>query len=128
MHLKTHDIGVARYIGKYSDAVEASAGLRWLFTAGTPGLTPSGEIPADFETQARLAWQNALRILTQAGMSVGDLVKVTTSLTRAGDIPAYARVRAEVLGDVRPAFMLQVINQLVDPRILVEVEIVAARS
>jgi len=59
-------------------------------------------------------------------MTVHDLVKVTTTLTNAKDIPAYAKIRSEVLGDVRPAFMLQVIDQLVRPDILIEVEIVAA--
>src|SRR5262249_10246086 len=33
-----YDIGVARQIGTYSDAVFAPAPARWLFTAGTPGL------------------------------------------------------------------------------------------
>ena len=48
-------------------------------------------------------------MLEKAGMTTADLVKVTTSLTDAKDIPAYAKVRGEILGDVRPAFMLQVV-------------------
>jgi 2-iminobutanoate/2-iminopropanoate deaminase len=59
-------------------------------------------------------------------MTTADLVKVTTSLTDAQDIPAYAKVRGEILGDVRPAFMLQVVTQLIKPKVLVEVEIIAA--
>jgi len=35
---RIHDIGIARQIGTYSDAVEAPANARWLITAGTPGL------------------------------------------------------------------------------------------
>jgi 2-iminobutanoate/2-iminopropanoate deaminase len=126
MHLKIRDVGVARHIGKYSDAIESVSGLRWLYSSGTPGLMETGEIPGDFATQARLAWHNVLRMLAQAGMSVSDLVKVTTSLTRPDDIPAYARIRSEFLGEVRPAFMLQIVQQLIDPRIFVEIEIVAA--
>src|SRR5262245_33584305 len=34
------DVGVSKHIGSYSDAIEASAGLRWLFTSGTPGISP----------------------------------------------------------------------------------------
>ena len=34
-----HDIGVASQIGKYSDAIEVGANLRWLVTSGTPGLS-----------------------------------------------------------------------------------------
>ena len=61
-------------------------------------------------------------------MSVADLVKVTQYLTRAEDIPAYAKVRTRFLGDARPASMLLVIPQLVRPDFLVEVEIVAAKE
>jgi 2-iminobutanoate/2-iminopropanoate deaminase len=51
-------------------------------------------------------------MLEKAGMTTADLVKVTTSLTDAKDIQAYAKVRGEIFGDVRPAFMLQVVTQL----------------
>ena len=59
-------------------------------------------------------------------MTTADLVKVTTSLTNAQDIPAYARVRGERRGDVRPTFMLQIVTQLIKPEVLVEVEVIAA--
>ena len=38
------------------------------------------------------------------------IVNVTQYLTSAEDIPAYAKVRSQMLGDVRPAFMLLVVN------------------
>ena len=41
-------------------------------------------------------------------------------------IPAYVKVRGEMLGDVRPAFMLQIVTQLIKPEVLVEVEVIAA--
>ena len=61
-------------------------------------------------------------------MTVADIVKVTQYLTGAEDIPSYAKVRSRVLGDVRPAFMLLVVDQLVWPEILVEVEVIAAKG
>ena len=121
-----HDIGVARNIGRYSDAIEASPGLRWLYTAGTPGMTKTGEVPKDIEGQSRVAWENVIEVLHKAGMTVADLVKVTTSLTDVNDIPAYAKVRTEVLGDNRPAFMLQIVSGLIRPDVRVEIEVVAA--
>lgn len=93
---------------------------------GHAGVAEDGTIPAGIEAQTRLAWKYILAALEQAGMTTADLVKVTTSLTDARDIPAYATIRGEILGDVRPAFMLQVITQLIKPEILVEVEIIAA--
>jgi 2-iminobutanoate/2-iminopropanoate deaminase len=124
---KIHNIGVASQIGAYSDAVETSPDLRWLFTSGTPGLETSGELPADISGQTELAWKHILRMLDQAGMTVADLVKVTQYLTRSEDIPAYAKIRTRFLGDVRPASMLLVIPQLVRPEFLVEVEVIAAK-
>ena len=45
--------------------------------------------PEGIEAQTRLAWKYILAMLTKAEMSSADLVKVTTSLTNAQDIPAY---------------------------------------
>ena len=123
-----HDIGVAKQIGTYSDAVEVKPNLRWLMTSGTPGLSGSGKLPADITGQAELAWKHIIRMLEKADMTVADVVKVTQYLTRAEDIPAYVKVRSRFLGDARPAFMLLVVSQLIRPGILVEVEIVAARA
>ena len=53
-----HDIGVASQVGKYSDAIEVTHPGRLLFISGTPGLTPSGNLPSDFEQQAEQAWRN----------------------------------------------------------------------
>lgn len=122
------DIGVASQIGKYSDAVEADANLRWLFTSGTPGLPADGTLSDDITVQTKLAWQHVLRMLEKADMTVADIVKVTQYLTHAEDIKAYAKVRTEYLGDARPASMLLVISQLVWPEILVEVEVIAAKA
>ena len=83
---KFHQIGVAARIGQYSDAVEAAANQRWLFTSGTPGMDAAGELPADITTQAELAWGHILKMLDAAGMSVHDLVKITQYLIRAEDI------------------------------------------
>jgi 2-iminobutanoate/2-iminopropanoate deaminase len=123
-----HDIGVARQIAAYSDAIEVGPNLRWLLTSGTPGLATDGDLPKDISGQAELAWKHVISMLERAGMTVADVVKVTHYLTRAEDIPAYGKVRARFLGDVRPAAMLLVIPQLVRPEFLVEVEIVAAKA
>jgi hypothetical protein len=40
--------------------------------------------------------------------------------------PAYAKVRGEILGDVRPDFMPQVVTGLIRPDVRVGVEIIAA--
>ncbi|MFZ6647727.1 RidA family protein [Undibacterium sp. TJN25] len=128
MNHTIHDIAVASQIGKYSDAIEVRPHQRWLFTAGTPGLSAAGELPADITGQAEIAWAHIVRLLEKAGMDVNDIVKVTQTLTRSEDIKAYAAVRNRFLGDARPASMLLVIPELVWPEFLVEVEVIAAKA
>jgi len=122
-----HDVGVARRIGRYSDAVEVPANARWLVTAGTPGLALDGALPSDFAAQTELAWTHIEAMLKRAGMSVHDLVKVTQYLLRASDIPTYASIRARFLGEARPASMLLIVPGLVHPDFLLEIEAWAAK-
>jgi 2-iminobutanoate/2-iminopropanoate deaminase len=128
MSHKTHSIGVATQIGTYSDAVETGSNMRWLFTSGTPGLETNGDLPRDIVAQTELAWKHILQMLEQAGMTIADVVKVTQYLTHAEDVAAYSKTRLRFLGDVRPASMLLVINQLAHADFLVEVEIIAAKA
>jgi 2-iminobutanoate/2-iminopropanoate deaminase len=128
MSHKRHDIGVAKHIGQYSDAVEVVPGLRWLYTSGTPGVAADGSIPPGIEEQSRLAWENILKIVADASMHVAHIVKVTTSLIDERDMPAYIAVRNEFLGDHRPAFMLQIVSRLIKPEVRVEIEVIAARE
>jgi len=121
-----HDIGVARRIGTYSDAIEVAPNRRWLVTSGTPGMTADATVPGDITAQAEVAWTHIVTMLGRAGMDVGDLVKITQYLLRASDISAYAKVRAQFLGDARPASMLLIVPALVRPEFLVEIEACAA--
>jgi enamine deaminase RidA (YjgF/YER057c/UK114 family) len=123
-----HDIDIARQIGTYGDAVEVAPHARWLFTAGTPGLLIDGTLPPDITGQAEIAWTHIQGLLARAGMGVPDIVKVTQYLRHAADIPAYAKVRARVLGDARPASMLLVVPDLVRPEFRLEIEVCAARA
>ena len=122
------DIGIARQIGTYSDAVEVPANARWLITAGTPGLSAGGEVPSDFGAQAELAWSHIATMLKRADMSVHDLVKVTQYLVRSSDIAVYAEVRARHLGHARPASLLLIVPGLVRPEFLLEMEACAVKA
>ncbi|MFZ0602800.1 MAG: Rid family hydrolase [Roseiarcus sp.] len=128
MSHKFQDIGVARQIAAYSDAVEVQPNLRWLLTSGTPGLSKAGHLPEDISDQAELAWQHIVEMLKQVNMQIADAIKVTQYLKRAEDITAYGKVRTRFLGELRPASMLLIVPQLVRPEFLVEIEVIAARD
>ena len=112
----------------YSHAVEVQAGSRILFASGQIAVTPEGTCPPDFESQARLCWRNLLTVLEEADMSMKDVVKVQTFLTRKEDLAAYRAIRNEIVGDSRPAHTLLVIAALGRPEWLVELEAVAAKA
>ena len=119
---------VAAPAGPYNHGVEIPPGARVLHLAGQIGLPPDGKLPADFEGQANQCWKNIKAILAEAGMGVEDLVKCTHFLTRAEDVPAYGKIRAQHLGEARPASTLLVISALARPGMLVEVEAIAAKA
>jgi enamine deaminase RidA (YjgF/YER057c/UK114 family) len=123
-----HDIGIASQIGKYSDAVEVPRNARLLFISGTPGLTPSGELPASFEQQAEQAWRNVLQLLDRASMGPQNLVKIVQYLVRPSDLSVYSAIRARILQGHRPASMLLVVAALPRPDFLIEIEAYAAAS
>jgi 2-iminobutanoate/2-iminopropanoate deaminase len=89
--------------GGYSQALEVVGCQRLLFISGQIPASLSGDIPADFPAQARLAWGNVLAQLQEAGMSVSNLVKVTMFLASRDFALASREVRREVLGTHCPA-------------------------
>jgi len=122
------NVGVAARIGTYSDAVEVVDGRRVLYLSGTPGLeATSGTIPETFADQAELAWNNVKAILSDAGMEIEDIVKLTQYLVRREDLAAYRDVRTRHLGAHRPASMLAFLPELVWPNMLIELEVVAVK-
>jgi enamine deaminase RidA (YjgF/YER057c/UK114 family) len=83
----------------------------------------------DARRQARVALDNALAAVTQAGFSATDVVRTrmyVVDLPRNGE--AVAEVHGEVFADVLPASALIGITALVDPRMLVEIELEAYRG
>src|SRR5476649_1482079 len=61
-----------------------------------------GAIPDDIVAQSRLAWQNLEAQLKAAGMTLDNLVKITTILPNHGDLAPAREARSAVLGDRRP--------------------------
>ena len=121
------DAGVSRHIGLYSDAVTSAAGAKVLYSSGTPGLDAAGELPAEFSEQAELAWQNIRSILDEAGMGVEHMVRISQYMTRREDLDAYRTVRTRHLGDHRPASTLLFVDELIWPKMLIEIEVIAAK-
>ncbi len=117
---------VAAAFSRYSLAVEAAPGARWLFISGQVGVDPDGSLAQGAQAQMETAWRNVLGLLASAGMGPADLVKVNAYLRRAEDTGLYREVRERMLGGAEPASTLIVISALAHPDWLVEIEAVAA--
>jgi enamine deaminase RidA (YjgF/YER057c/UK114 family) len=81
--------------------------------------------PTSFKEQCRLAWSNIDAQLRAAGMSLDNLVKVTTFLADRKYGIENGAVRRDVLGDRRPSLTV-IIAGIFDDAWLLEIEAVAA--
>lgn len=111
-------------VSAYTHAVEVSGAARTLYISGQIGQRMDGTIPADFVEQSRLAWHNLEAQLKAAGMTLDNLVKVTTILPNLGDLAAAREGRGEVLGDRKPASTL-IVGGLANPAWKIEIEAIA---
>jgi len=111
--------------GGYAQAVEVRTPRRVLYLSGQIPVTASGETPRDFDAQCRLVWANLEAQLRAAGMSLDNLVKVTTYLSHRRDAAANSRIRREALGARTPALTV-IITGIYDETWLLEIEAIAA--
>ena len=112
-------------VGSYTQGLEVAEGARLLFISGQIPVRSDGSVPADFEGQCHVVWDNLLAVLASARMRPEHLVKVTTYLTSRDQAEINGRVRRERLGEVRPALTV-VIAQTFAAEWLLEIEAVAA--
>ena len=127
MHKAHNPSTVAKPQSSYHQAIEVAPNARWLHLSGQLGITPDGKLREGTAAQADQAWANILNLLTAAGMSAEDLVKVTTFIIDPADVAVVRTAREKALGGVRPASTLLVIQALASPEYRIEIEATAAR-
>jgi 2-iminobutanoate/2-iminopropanoate deaminase len=98
-----------------------------LFVSGIPGFDDKGGLPESFEAQFGFVVKNMKRVLEEAGASFRDLAKVNVLLTRASDVAAMNALYAGAFGPPPyPARTTCVVQALPNPKMLIEIEAVAA--
>jgi 2-iminobutanoate/2-iminopropanoate deaminase len=112
----------------YSQAVLVEPGSRYLFVSGQVGADLTGAIGETREAQHRLAWRNVLAILAAGGMDHTNIVDGRVFITDQADVALYRSVRDEVLKGHKPAATLLVVAGLADPKMVVEVTVIAAAA
>ncbi len=109
----------------YAQAHEVTDLARLLFVSGQVPADDEGKVPADFAAQCRLTWANVERQLHAGGMTLDNIVKVTTFLSDRRYRRENYEVRKAVLGPRQPAITI-LIAGIYDEAWLLEIEVVAA--
>jgi 2-iminobutanoate/2-iminopropanoate deaminase len=117
--------GVYSTGGDWVHALEVRGANRMLFVSGTMGLRPDFTAPPTLDEQLQCVWDNLRAILASAGMTVDNIVRLTSYLRDASYAEANAQARNAALGDRRIP-TTAIVVQTLQPDWLIELEIIAA--
>ncbi len=106
----------------YSRAVRLGDAV---YVAGTTAVDDAGKVVGEGDPyrQARFVYEKIAKALAEAGASLRDVVRVRTFVTDISWWTEVARAQGEVFADIRPAATLVQVSALVDPALLVEIEL-----
>jgi enamine deaminase RidA (YjgF/YER057c/UK114 family) len=100
------------------------------WVAGTTDAGPDGrsQHPGDAGAQARAVLAIVEGALAEAGFALADVVRSRMFLADIADAAAVSAVHGEVFGEIRPAATLLAVAALMEPTLLVEIEVDARRG
>lgn len=106
----------------YSRAVKVGD---MVFVAGTTAVDETGKVhaPGDAEAQTDYVLRKIERALAQAGAGFADVVRTRIFVTDIKAFDAVGRAHGRVFKDIRPASTMVEISALVDPAMIVEIEV-----
>jgi 2-iminobutanoate/2-iminopropanoate deaminase len=116
--------GLHEPISHYTDGVICG---NLVFVSGCVAVDGRGDLIGgdDSAAQTRQVLENLTAILSAAGTSLANVLKMTVYLTDINDRPKINPVRQEFFGEVRPASTLIEISRLAIPGAKVEIDVVA---
>jgi enamine deaminase RidA (YjgF/YER057c/UK114 family) len=100
----------------------------WVAGTTDAGVDGTSRHPGDAAAQARAAYAVAIAALDEAGFTTADIVRTRMYIVRPEDATTVAEVNGELFADIRPASTLVIVAGLIDPSMLVEVELEARRG
>ncbi|RUX24260.1 RidA family protein [Mesorhizobium sp. M2A.F.Ca.ET.042.01.1.1] len=111
---------------RYSHGVEIPAGKRLVLCSGQLGIGADDHVPEDAGAQAELCFKNIAAILSEAGLTLNDIVRINAFVTDRAHLQPYMDVRNRLFSDPAPASTLMIVSGFARPEFKVEVEVLAA--
>lgn len=109
----------------YSRAVQVD---NTLYISATASSGEDGIVGDNFYTQTRYILEKLEAVLADAGFGFADVVQSKLYLTDISKWEDVGRAHGEVFGEIRPALSLVHVLPFLDPKMLVEIELVAQKS
>ncbi len=125
MNREIRPASIAAPAANYAHAVLTQRGGAWLHTAGVVPVRADGTVPDDLGEQARVVWSNIAAIVAEAGMTMRDIVSVTTYVVAGSDLGPVMAARDRALDGHLAASTLVTVPELARPEWTVEVAVVA---
>ncbi len=110
----------------YSHGVLVPGNSRLVFCSGQLGIAADGTIPEGCAAQSRLCFANIEAVLDEAGMALGNIVRINAYVTGREYLADYMAVRNAHFPEPYPASTLMIVTGFARPEFLVEIEAVAA--
>ena len=117
---------IAAPAANYAHAMLVTNPTRTLYTSGVVPTAVDGTVPQSLHEQTEVVWSNIQAILAEAGMTVQDIVSITTYVIDGEPLADVMAVRDKVLGDHRAASTLINVPALARPAWRLEIAVVAA--
>ena len=128
-YLNPKELGAAPKF--YSHAVSLAGQAKLVYVSGQVSWGPDGRVvgAGDMRAQCEQVFKNVTAVLAAAGAGWGDIVKMNSYMVNlnAENVATFREARAAYLKPGQmPASTLVGVTSLVQPELLLEVEVVAA--
>ena len=106
----------------YSRAVRVG---NHIWVAGTTATDENGNVVGvgDVDAQTSYILQKIGRALNEAGATFADVVRTRMFVTDIAQWEIIGRIHGEFFGSIRPASTMVEVAKLIDPQLLIEIEV-----